>query len=84
MLAIVGRRDLGQQAGHHLDDIRDGHFTNLVLRADICRVSSLPPRQRPGLREWAGIVDCEALDMRQALNLDASGRGCRRTQRLCW
>ena len=42
VLAVVGGGDLGQEASNHLDDIRDGHFTDFILWADICRIASLP------------------------------------------
>lgn len=56
VLAVVCCCDFGQQARHHFDNVGDGHLTDLVLRADICRVSSVPPRQRPRLGEGTRVV----------------------------
>lgn len=36
MLLIVGRRNLRQQAGYHLDDVLDLHLADLILWAFLC------------------------------------------------
>jgi len=72
VLSIVCGSNLCQQASDHFDDVGNGHFADLVLGPNVCGVSPLPPRERPGLGEGACIIDGEALDVRQALNFDPS------------
>lgn len=81
MLTVVCCSDLGQQASDHLDDVRDGHLADLILGAHVGRVSPLPPRQGSRLREGAGLVGRERLDVRQALYFYASRRGRGRVER---
>lgn len=63
VLAIVCGGDLCQQAGDHFDDVGHGHLADLVLRAHVCRIASLPAGERPRLGEGTRIVDGKALDV---------------------
>lgn len=74
VMRVVGGGDLGQQARHHLDDIRDRHGADLIL-----------PVRHPGPRPWVSLAGGEellagqTLDVREVADLDAAGRARLRT-----
>lgn len=70
VLAVVCGCNFGQQACHHLNDVRDGHLADLILGPNVRRVPTLPAREGAHLREGASIVNGEALDVGQAFDLD--------------
>lgn len=74
VLTIVGGGDLGQQAGNHLDDIRDGHGTDLILLPYLLFASQREPRAVS--RAGEDLFASKTLDVTEVANLDATGRGC--------
>jgi hypothetical protein len=63
VLSVVRGCNLGEETGHHLNDVAHRHLADLVLRPYIVGISAVTSRQRPCLRERAGLVGCKALDV---------------------
>ena len=66
VLAVVCGCDFGQKACHHLYNVADRHFANLVLRAHIIAIGPTPC-----WRKWAGLIRRKCLDVCQTPNLYA-------------
>ena len=68
VLSVIRSRDLCQKTGDHLDDVLDGHATNLILRSLIATL-------KPVLGRSMHIAVGQSLDVSQVTHFDALWRG---------
>lgn len=74
VLAVVGRRDLGQEPSDHLDDICDRHCADLILLSYLLLASQRV--SRTVVRSCEDLFTGKALYVIQVANLDSIwGRG---------
>ena len=71
MLHIVCRRNLGEYARHHLDNMFYGHAADLVLGT---LIPALLSEALIVVRKGLGIVVGQALDVRQVFDFYMAGR----------
>lgn len=74
VLHIVRSGNFGEKPCYHLNDVFDGHTTNLILRT---LISALLSKSLAVLGQSAHVIVGQGLNVREILDDDASRRGRR-------